>query len=66
MPQPTKAQVEMTVRAKAFSGEGVRQHRVMVDDVNVRVYDSVAGHFTLCHSLSKKTVARIIAKAAGR
>lgn len=65
MTQPTKAQVEMTIRAKAFSGEGVRQHRVMVDDANVRVYDSVAGHFTLRHSLSKKTVAKIIKAAAG-
>ena len=64
MTQPTKAQVEMTVRAKAFTGEGVREHRCMVDDVHVRVYDSCAGHFTLRHSLSPRTVRRIIAKAA--
>lgn len=64
MTQPTKATVEMTVRAKAFTGEGVKTHRVMVDDVNVRVYDSVAGHFTLCHSLTPKAVKRIIARAA--
>lgn len=65
MAQPTKAQVELTIRAKAFTGEGVREHRVMVDGVNVRVYDSVAGYFTLLHCLSKRAVARIIAKAAG-
>lgn len=60
---PTKAQVEMTIRAKAFAGDTVREHRVLVDDVSVRVYDSTAGHFTLCHSLSKATVRKIIAKA---
>ena len=64
MVQPTKAMVEMTVKAKAFTGEGVREHRVMVDDVNVRVWDPVAGHFTLCHALSKGAIKRIIAKAA--
>ena len=65
MSQPTKAMVEMTVKAKAFTGEGVRSHRVMVDDVNVRVYDATAGYFTLCHSLSKSSIKRIIAIAAG-
>ena len=64
MTQPTKAMVELTVRAKAFSNEGVRDHRVMVDDANVRVLDSVAGHFTLCHSLSKSAIKRIIKLAA--
>ena len=65
MSQPTTAQVEMTVRAKAFTGENVRKHLVMVDDLNVRVWDSVAGYFTLRHSLSKAAVKRIIAQAAG-
>ena len=65
MSQPTKAMVLMTIRAKAFTGEGIRSHRVMVDDVNVRVYDPVAGYYTLCHCLSAKTVRRIIRKAAG-
>lgn len=63
MKTATKAQVEMVVRCKAFSGEGVKDHRVRVDDVNVRVQDPVSGHFTLCHSLSKATVKRIIARA---
>lgn len=62
--QPTKAGVEITVRAKAFSDEGVRKHRVLVDDVNVRVWDSVAGHYTLCHSLSRSAVKRIIRQAS--
>lgn len=50
----------MIVKCKAFSGEGVRENRVDVtEDGAVRVYDSVAGHYTTCHSLSKKTQARI-------
>ncbi len=50
--QPTTAGVVVTIRAKAFSGESIRDHRCLVDDVNVRVWDSVAGHYTLCHALS--------------
>ncbi len=65
MSHPTKAQIEMTVRCKPW-GQPTKNHRVMVDDVNVRVYDPVAGHFTLCHSLSKASVLRIIAQAGGR
>ena len=57
----------ITMRAKAFSGEGVREHRLAVDgDGTVRVWDSVAGHYTLCHSLSGAAIARareIAAKA---
>jgi hypothetical protein len=59
----------LTIRAKAFSGEGVRTHRVMVEadrvdgqDVirgAVRVWDDVAGHYTACHSLSPRTIQRI-------
>lgn len=62
--QPTKAGVVITARAKAFSGEGVRVHRMWVDDV-VRVWDSTAGYYTTCHSLSKAAVKRIIKQAAG-
>lgn len=59
----------LTIRCKAFANEGIREHRIMVcaDTVdgrevtrgNVLVWDSVAGHFTSCHSLSPKTIARI-------
>lgn len=66
MSQPTKAQVPMTIRARAFTGSPVRTHRVLVDDVNVRVYDPVAGYYTLCHVLSPAAVRRIIRKAAGK
>ena len=63
---PKKAMVELTARCKPFTGEPVANHRVMVmvDDVNVRVYDPVAGYFTTCHSLGKAAIKRIIAKAA--
>ena len=56
---------EITIRCKAFSGEGVRTHRVMVDeDGTVRVWDSVAGHYTVCHSLSPRSQRRIARLAA--
>lgn len=52
--------VILTVEAKAFSAEGVRQHRVAVDGETVRVYDPVAGHYTACHSLSAGAQRRIV------
>lgn len=51
---------KIRVRAKAFSGEGVREHECMVGaDGTVRVWDSVAGHYTTCHSLSESAQRRI-------
>ena len=55
---------EISIRAKAFTGEGIRQHRVMVDGYIVRVWDSVAGHYTTCHSLSESAMRRIRRVAA--
>lgn len=47
-------------RAKAFSGRGIEAIRCMVDPGGtVRVYDSVAGYYTTCHSLSQSAIARI-------
>jgi arginine/ornithine N-succinyltransferase beta subunit len=44
----------VTIRAKAFAGDILREHRCMVDEGGtVRVWDSVAGHYTTCHSLSR-------------
>lgn len=52
--------IEITARAKAFSNEGIKTHKFSVDaDGTVRVWDSVAGHYTTCHSLSKSAEARI-------
>ena len=57
--QPSGA-VEVKARAKAFSGEGVREHKFAVyADGTVRVWDSVAGHYTTVHSLSPSAQARI-------
>lgn len=51
---------ELTVRCKAFSAEGVRENRVSVDGAGVvRVYDDVAGHYTVAHSLSAGAERRI-------
>lgn len=56
---------EITARAKAFSNEGVKPHKFNVDtDGTVRVWDSVAGHYTTCHCLSKSAEARIRKLAA--
>lgn len=61
----------VTARAKAFSNEGVREHRFAIDpDVIlpmsgqrvpglIRVWDDVAGHYTTCHSLSESAKQRI-------
>ena len=46
--------------AKFFAGFPRQTLPVMVeDDGTVRVYDSVAGHYTSCHSLSAKAIRRI-------
>lgn len=53
------------IRAKAFTGESIRAHRCLVDaSGNVRVWDSVAGHYTTCHALTKSAQQRA-RKAAG-
>ena len=58
----TKVSYEVNARAKAFSSEGVRENRFCVDlsDNSVRVWDSVAGHYTDCHSLNESAKRRII------
>jgi hypothetical protein len=54
------ASKSFTARAKFFGGEGVTTKKVKVDaDGAVRVWDSVAGHYTLCHSLSAAAAKRI-------
>jgi len=64
----TNATIEITARAKAFSGEGVRQHSFRVEsDGSVLVWDMWAGHYTHCHSLSesaKKRIAKLAKEVA--
>ena len=50
---------------QAFSGEGRRANRATVDaDGTIRVWDSTAGHYTLCHSVRPSTARRLRAIAA--
>ncbi len=50
----------VTARAKAFAGHSIQSHKFLVDpDGVVRVWDSVAGHYTTCHSLSASAIRRI-------
>lgn len=59
------ATIRITARAKAFGDEGVREHKCLVDlaDGSVRVWDSVAGHYTACNSLSEAASKRIVRSA---
>lgn len=60
----TKSAVEITARAKAFSGEGTKTHKFLVRGAEVSVWDGVAGNYTTCHSMSPATVRRIAKLAA--
>lgn len=56
---------EITMQCQPFRSEGRGIYRVRVaDDGTVRVYDSVAGHFTLCHNLTAGSQAAARRKAA--
>ena len=60
--------VELTIRCKAFSGEGSRLNKVLVEPGRngaVLVWDSVAGHYTSCHVLTIRTQAKIRSQAIG-
>lgn len=62
--QETDAEIE--TRARAFAGRPIEDVRCRVEaDGTVLVWDSVAGHFTRCHSLSESAIRRIrrLAKA---
>ena len=52
------------IRARAFGGK-LETITVAINNAGVvRVYDSVAGHFTTCHSLSAQEIGRAKAKIA--
>jgi hypothetical protein len=56
---------DVIIRAKAFTGEGVRTHSATVDpDGTVRIWDSVAAHYTTCHALSAAAIRRVRKLAA--
>jgi len=50
---------EIRARAKAFSGEGVREHKFLISGGEVTVWDPVAGHYTQCNILAESTKRRI-------
>lgn len=53
-------QTRFTTRCRAFSGEGVREHRILIEaDGSVLVWDEVAGSYTRCHALSAGQQARL-------
>lgn len=59
------ARQEFTARIKAFSSDRkAKEQRVLVDEYNaVYVYDDVAGHYTVNHSLSVAQQNRLRARA---
>lgn len=51
---------EITCRARAFAGRGIENVRCRLEpDGTVLVWDSVAKHYTRCHSLSESAKRRI-------
>ena len=53
--------IEVRARCKAFSNEGVKNHRILISaDKSVLVWEPVAGHFSNCNILSRPTKQRII------
>lgn len=62
-PQPD---IKVIARAKFFSSSGVEERACLVEpDGTVRVWDEVAGHYTLCHALSADDQERIRRLANG-
>jgi hypothetical protein len=59
MNRTAATEIEITARCRAFTGEGVREYRILVDsDEDIWVEDPVDGYFTRCHVLSAGQQAR--------
>lgn len=57
--------VILTVHCKPFEAERAGKYSVRVDEGwRISVYDSIAGHYTVCHTLSLRSQACIRRKAA--
>jgi len=55
-----KATVFFDARANAFTGHGTRSHRFCVEpDGCIYVWDSISGHYTVCHQLGEHAQRRI-------
>lgn len=56
---------KVLAKARAFTNCGIREYCFSVDaGGTVRVYDSVADHYTTCHCMSERTQSRIRRLAA--
>lgn len=55
-------EVFFEARCRAFTGEGVRTHRICVSSGRVWVYEA-HGIYTTCHALSQSAQRRLIARA---
>lgn len=51
--------IATTVRARFFTGFGIETLSVIIEADCIRVWDSVAGHYTVVHSLSPRVQRRI-------
>ena len=54
---------EMKLRCKAFGRVELHDLRVSLPDKEVRVWDTVAGHYTLCHGLGRAAIRRAVGLA---
>ena len=60
----TDRPIILSMRCVAFSREGAARHTIKVDGDRVLVFDAIAQHYTMAHSLSASALRR--AKAAAR
>ena len=59
----TDTMVRFDEKIKAFTLGKEEMTRIMVDEGVVKVWDNIAQHFTSCHSLSSREMARLRIKA---
>lgn len=56
--------MEFIAKCKAFATESPRKYRLYWDGSSLRVWDSVAGHYTTCHAISARAARRLVRLAA--
>ena len=52
-----------TARAYRTYSDGSTCRRFLVDGHDVRAWDAVAGHYTVCHALTRRQIGMIIREA---
>ena len=58
-----ETQTITTSRAYRTYGDGSTCRRFMVRGCEVRAWDEIAGHYTLCHKLTRRQIGMIIREA---